>query len=111
MRRHVYYYTQLDAPYADLARRLELDPGLWLPEPAEPNRNGWKVRLLAEGVVPAPLGSRLAHVDVGAPRHPGPQRLIRVVTWRADSGEALAPVMDADLELAELPNIGCQLSF
>lgn len=111
MRRHVYYYTHVQAPYEELAARLGEDPIRWLPDPVEVDGPGWRIELVADGVVPQAVASRRAHVEVGPATHPGPRRLLRAVTWRADSAEALAPVMDADLEIAALPGHGCQLSF
>ena len=110
MRRHVYFYTHIDAPYPQASTVLAGHPALWLPAPVQANGAGWKVELRAEGALPAKLAMRTGLATVGAAtRSRG--TLLRSITWRAATHEQLFPVLVGDLELAELGGGGCHLSL
>jgi hypothetical protein len=110
MRRHVYYYTYLEAPFGVAAPLLASAPSTWLPPPAAPHGDGWHVRLSAEGVLPRMAATRLAAVEVQAPA-PAEAQLLRPVLWRDSAHDGLFPVLEADLELVGLNGSGCQLSL
>lgn len=110
MRRHVYYYTHVDAGHDRVAPLLSDDPGLWLPAPAEPTPDGWLVELSARGALPRPLAHHTVLVGVGPPTGES-NRTLRSLTWRSATSPGLFPVFDGDIELAGLFGNGCQLSL
>lgn len=110
MRRHVYFYTYLSQPADVVSRLFAGDPGAWLPPPAEPDDEGWRVVLHADGALPDAVAAREAWVTVGAVT-PSGEGLLRRVQWRARTAERLFPVLEADLEVTPLEGRGSQLSL
>ena len=110
MRRHLYYYTHVDAGPAAGSRTLGSDPALWLPAPAEAVIGGWTVDLIAAGALPRAVARHRVVVDVGPPLRTG-QRLLRTITWRSATAPGLFPVFDGDLELIGLQGELSQLSL
>lgn len=111
MPRHVYYYTHLRPPYADIASVLAGDPARWLPPPAAPTEEGWQVRLVAEGALPPTVEGHDAEVRVGAADEDAQGSLLRRIAWQSVTAERLVPVLKGDLELVSLEGYGCQLSL
>lgn len=111
MRRHVYFYTHLEPAYAAVASVLAGDPGEWLPAPAEPTEDGWRVRLLADGALPQPMVAHDALVRLGDADEDEHSGLLRAMSWRSASMDRLVPTLDGDLELVSLDGYGCQLSL
>lgn len=109
-RRHLSWFTYLDAPAAEAIRLFDADPSVWLPAAAEACHDGWRVQLDATGALPAALGRRDAIVRVG-PTSAGADGARRGLTWRAVTLDRLFPVLDADLELVKLHGGGCQLTL
>ena len=110
MRRHVYFYTHIAPPCEEAVQQLLGDPARWLPPPAEPDDGGWRVLLHADGVLPVGLASRSAWVSLRA-ASVSAQRLLLPLTWQAAERGTLFPVLEADLGLEALDELGCHLSF
>ena len=110
MRRHLYYYTHVDADSATASDLLHRDPSLWLPAPATGTEGGWVVDLLATGALPKAIARHRAIVDVG-PAIATADRLLRTVSWRSATAPGIFPVFDGDLELIALQGELSQLSL
>lgn len=110
MRRHLYYYTLLEARPPAAYHAVQDDPAHWLPDPATPVDDAWEVDLLAEGALPRGLANHRVIVEVG-PAVGEPNRLLRSIRWRSAAAPGLFPVFDGDLELAALSGGNCQLSL
>lgn len=110
MRRHLYFYTHVEADLTTAAAVLGDDPALWLPAPADPVGAGWAVDLVATGALPRPVARHRVVVDVGPPL-PTEERLLRTITWRSATAPGVFPVFDGDLELIGLQGELCQLSL
>lgn len=110
MRRHLYYYTIVEVPPSLSTSVLGSDPGHWLPEPASPAVEGWRVDLRADGALPAAVARHSALVVVGPPARDG-IRVLRSIRWRSATTPGLFPVFDGDLELGGLVGPNCQLSL
>jgi hypothetical protein len=112
--RHLSWFTHLEVASSVAAPLLAGDPGRWLPAPAEPVGEGWRVDLEATGALPSAVARRAAFVTVGPASGDvtswgGP--LLRAISWRAAGHERWFPVLDGDLELVSLGGGGCQLSL
>lgn len=110
MRRHLYFYTLIDAPLPDASAMLGGDPSCWLPAPAEQRDNGWIVDLVAEGALPKSFAQHRVLLETGEPISER-GRLLRTVAWRSASAPGIFPVLGGDLELVGLQGGGCQLSL
>lgn len=110
MRRHLYYYTLVEASPAGAYDSLQADPARWLPEPATAAGDAWAVDLHAEGALPRPLSHHRVLVEIG-PTVGESERLLRSVRWRSATAPGLFPVFDGDLELVALSGGDCQLSL
>lgn len=121
-RRHVYYYTILPLPFAHTSARLSGSPADWLPAPATWDGNGWRTDLRTDLMWPANLATRAARITAGQPMTGDAgvsaevdgsltDVLLRPVSWAAVSAETWFPVLEADLELADLGGEHCQLSL
>lgn len=110
MRRNVYFYTQLEGRFGEAASVLADDPGRWLPRPADPAGEGWRVLLDARGALPGARAHRMAVVQLG-PIVRGCERVWRRVRWRDAAGDRRFPVMEADVELEALVGGSCRLSL
>jgi hypothetical protein len=109
MRKHVYYYTHLDAPCDVASAVLAGPPGPWLPPGARCLEDGWQVALRAEGALDSDADTLPACVTVEAAERLR-EGLLLPFRWRpAVAGSALQP-LEADLELAPLHGHGSQLS-
>lgn len=110
MRRHLYFYTHLERPYARARDVLSGAPGLWLPPPATPG-DGYTVTLDAGTILPDGMGRRDAVVRVDPVSPVSDDRsMLRGISWRAADHDELFPVFEGDLELAALSREVCQLS-
>jgi hypothetical protein len=109
MRKHVYFYTHLNAPWEVASAVLAGPPGPWLPPPARAGGEGWEVTLRAEGALEGDADALTAFVTVeGAERLR--DGLLLPIRWRpVASGSPLQP-LEADLELSPLNGHGSQLS-
>ena len=106
----VRYYVELPVHVDRVERRLTASPASWLPGIADQSQARGR-RLLTE----VGLGDRLRLVErvlleVGRPTR-FPSKLVLPLHWRAEGGEALFPVLDADLEVARLTPAITQLSI
>ena len=110
MRRHLYYYTHVEADLAAASDMLSGDPARWLPAPAETTAGGWSVDLVATGALPRPVARHRAVVDVGPPVMTD-NRMLRTITWRSATAPGVFPVFDGDLELIGLQGDLSQLSL
>jgi hypothetical protein len=110
MRRHVYYYTHVELPYAAASARLAGDPASWLPQPATPDDGRWRVELHASGALPEAVASHPAQITVGPPTSMA-GALLRSVTWQSAATDRWVPSLAADLELVKLSDTICQLSL
>ena len=110
MRRHLYYYTHVEADLAPASAMLGGDPARWLPAPGEATAGGWAVDLVASGALPRAIARHRAIVDVGPPLL-SDNRLLRTITWRSATAPGVFPVFDGDLELIGLQGDLCQLSL
>ena len=110
MRRHLYYYTLLDAPHESAAELFRGDPSRWLPFPARPSGTAFAVELSADGALPRQVARHQALVEVGPASDEG-GRLLRSVVWRSATAPGIFPVFDGDVELIELQQGVCQLSL
>lgn len=89
----------------DLRPRFAADPGSWLPDPAEPVGEHWRVRLSAA----APSPSVPVVVAVGPVAAVGGHGLlVRALDWSAEARPGWFPALRADLELhpAEVRLVG-----
>lgn len=110
MRRHLYYYTHVEADLATASDMLGGEPARWLPAPGEPAVGGWSVELVANGALPRAVARHSVIVDVGPPLVTE-QRMLRTITWRSATAPGIFPVFDGDLELIGLQGDLCQLSL
>ena len=106
----VRYYMELPVHVDRVERRLMASPASWLPGIADQAQARGR-RLLVE----VGLGDRLrvgkrVLMEVGRPTR-FPSKLALPLHWRAEGGEALFPVLDADLEVARLTPTITQLSI
>ena len=106
----VRYYVELPIRVDRVEARLMASPATWLPGIAD-QAQGRGRRLLTE----VGLGDRLrvakrVLLEVGRPTR-FPSKLVLPLHWRAEGGEALFPVLDADLEVAQLTPAITQLSI
>lgn len=111
MRRHLYFYTYVERPYAQARDVLAGHPPRWLPEPAQLSGDGYLVTLDAGSTLLEGLGRREAIVRVH-PVSPASDdaRMLRGLSWQASDHDELFPVFEGDLELAALSGEVCQLS-
>lgn len=72
-------------------------PGRWLPPPAVPIENGYRVRLRMPSTSHTP--DVAAIVTVGSALHPSRGLAVRSLHWRAERAHDLFPVLEGDLEL------------
>jgi hypothetical protein len=110
MRKHVYYYTHLDAPCDVASAVLAGPPGPWLPPPARCRDHGWEVTLRAEGALESDAEALPACVTVedAARLQDG---LLLPIRWRPTTAGSPLQALEADLELAPLHGHGSQLSL
>jgi hypothetical protein len=112
MRRHVYFYTYLERPFAE-AQAIFVDaPERWLPLPAHRSNGGFVVDLDASMVIPDRLAQRSAIVMPSGPL-PGVEdtSVLRPIVWSAADREDWFPVLDGDLELCAVSESSCQLTL
>lgn len=110
MRRHLYFYTLVDAVLASAAATFAGEGACWLPAPAEAVAGGFLVDVSAEGALPRPVARHRVVATVGAPLEES-DRLLRSITWRSATAPGIFPVFDGDLELRGLQGGGCHLSL
>jgi hypothetical protein len=106
----VRYYVELPVHVDRVEARLMASPASWLPGIADQAEARGR-RLVTE----VGLGDRLrvakrVLLEIGHPTR-FPSKLVLPVHWRAEGGEGLFPVLDADLEVARLTPTITQLSI
>jgi hypothetical protein len=110
MRKHLYYYTHLDAPSGTAIALLSGSPAGWLPAPACPAEDEWEVTLHARGALAAPSDALPARVAVSPPEQLR-AGLMLPVRWRPAAAGSPLQVLEADLELSPLEGYGCHLAM
>jgi hypothetical protein len=105
----VRYYVELPVHVDRIETRLMASPASWLPTIAD-RANAHGQRLLTEvGFGEGPRVAKRVLLEVGRPVRL-PSKLVLPLHWRAVGAEKLFPVLDADLEVAELTPGTTQLS-
>lgn len=107
MTRPIYDHLYVDVDFDAARRTLVSDPTGWLPDPAQPEGDGFVVDL-HDGEI----ATIAALVSLGMPRYDAADhRFVQPISWHAVDHARRYPRMTAALELSPLTHGSTQLTF